>query len=112
GVVARHEPAADVPAFRVRNVAPAVAAGLPRRRDDSAPPELPARLRIVRRDHARVRAAFGLAAAPGDDLALRDDRPRRLLRAALVVKNLGLPAQLARARVEREDVVVRARVDD
>ena len=38
--------------------------------------------------------------------------PERLLRAFLVVEDLGFPRQRAGSGVEREDVVVGARVDD
>src|SRR5690606_18749078 len=60
-VVARHEPAADVPAVLVRQVAPRVAVRLAGRRDRPPPPELFPRARVVRGDHARVGTALGLA---------------------------------------------------
>ena len=83
-----------------------------RGRDRRAAPKLAPRLRIVRQDHARGRAALGLAAAPRDDFTVRDDRARRLLGAMPIVEQLRLPLQLAAARVERVEIVVGARIDD
>src|SRR5690606_37941880 len=70
GVVARHEPAADMPAVLVRQVSPRVAARLAGRRDRSTPPQLLTGAGVVRRDDASLGAALGLTAAPRDDLAV------------------------------------------
>ncbi len=111
-IEARHHPQADVAALLVRNVAPGVAAGLVGLRDRARAPELFARLRVERREHAGLGAAFGLAAAARDHLAVRDDRARAVLRAVAVVEDLRFPRELARARVERVRVVVGAVVED
>ena len=111
GIVARHEPAADVPALVVGQRAPRVAVRLSGRRNRAPPPELAARARVVRHDHAGGRATLGLAAAARDDLAVCDDRARRVLCAAPVVEQLDFPRELARACVERVEIIVGARVD-
>ncbi len=112
-VVAGRGPGPDVPPLLERNVAPGLVARLARRRDGAPPPQLPAGGRVVGHDDARVRPAERRAAAARDHLAVRDDRPGRLVgRVLRVVEDLGLPDEPARRRVEGEDVVVRAGVDD
>ena len=107
GIVARHHPRADVPALLVRACRPRF-----RRRARPASGSCAVRhvslpvFGVERRDHACLGSAFGLAAAPRDDLAVRDDRARAVLRALAVVEDERLPGELARARVERVCVTV------
>src|SRR5690606_17112537 len=81
GVEARHHPHADVQALLVRYAAPGLVAGLAGLWDRARAPELLAGQRVERGDHAGLRSALGLAAAPRDDLAVDDDRARAVLRA-------------------------------
>src|SRR5262249_46891749 len=60
---------------------------------------------VVRRYEA---AGARLAGAAGDDLALDHERRRRVLGELLVVLDLGLPADLAGARVERQQKAIGA----
>ena len=113
GVEAGHHPGAHVPPLLEGHVAPGLVARLAGGRDHPRAPQLGAGARVVGRDDARLRAALGHAPAPGDDLAVRDDRARGLVgRVLAVVEDLRLPGQPARRRVEGEHVVVVARVDD
>jgi hypothetical protein len=112
GVVARHHPGADVPALLHRHVAPRLVARLAGSGDRVEAPELPASLRVVRRDHAGVAARVGLALAARDQLAVGDNRSAARGRALVRVEHLRLPDERARPRVERVDEVVRARVED
>ena len=60
-----------------------------------------------------MRPAPRVATPPGVHLAVRDNRPGRLVgRVHPVVEDLGVPHHLARLRVQREDVVVHAGIDD
>ena len=112
-VEAGHHPGAHVPPLLEGHVAPGLVARLAGGRDHPRAPQLGAGARVVGRDDARLRTALGHAAAPGDDLAVRDDRARGLVgRVLAVVEDLRLPSQPARRRVEGEHVVVVARVDD
>ncbi len=112
-VVARHHPGADVLAFLEGDAAPRLVPGLAGGRDRAAAPQLGPRRCVVGGDDARVRSSPRRAATPRDDLAARDDRPGTLMGGVHpVVEDLGLPDELAGRRVEGEDVVVRARVDD
>ena len=95
-----------MPTFFVGYVAPRFVAGLAGLRDRAPAPGLFARFRVERGDHARLRAAFGLAASARDDLAVRDDRTGAVLRALAIIEDERLPNQLARARIERVCVAV------
>ncbi len=97
GIVARHHPRADVIAPLEGHVAPRLVARFARRRDRARAPQLLAGARVVRGDHAGVRAAFGLAAAAGDDLAVGDDRPRALLRALAGSRGSSSPTRACRS---------------
>ena len=112
-VVARRHPRADVPAFFERHVAPALVAGFAGSRDRASPPDFRTGLGVVRGDDAGVGPTARRATAPRDGLAVGDDRSGTLdgwVRA--VVEDLRLPHHLAGRRIEGEDVVVDARVDD
>ena len=96
-----------------RDVAPRLVARLAGGGDQAPPPQLCAGRGVVRGDHAAVRPAARVAAAPREHLAAGDDRTRRLVgRVHTIVENLGVPHYLASLRVQREDVVVHAGVDD
>ena len=113
GVVARHHPRADVRALLERHVAPGLVARLAGGRNEPRPPQLLAGRRVVRGDDAAVRPAARVAAPARVHLAAGDDRPRGLVgRVHPVVEDLGVPDHLAGLRVQREDVVVHAGVDD
>ena len=112
-VVAGHHPRADVGPPLERHVAPRLVARLARRRNQAPPPELRAGRRVVRSDDAGLRSPLRHAAPTGDDLPVRDDRARGLVGGVHpVVEDPRLPHQAAGRGVEREDVVVGARVDD
>ena len=113
GVEARGHPRADVPAVLVGHAAPRLVAGLAGGGGGAAPPQLLSRPRVVGGDDAGLGARRRHAAPARDDLAVRDDRPRALVRGmGPVVEDAGLPDQLAGLRVEGEDVLVDAGVDD
>ena len=76
------------------------------------PPDLLAGLRVERRDHARLGAALGLAAAARYHLAVRNDRARAVLRAVLVVEDVRFPGELAGLRIDRVRIAVGAVVED
>ena len=100
-------------ALLVRHVAPGLVAGLAGTRNQLGAPQLASGQRIVRRDDAGLGAAGRHAAAAGDHPAARDDGTRRLVgRVHLVVEDLRLPDPASGDGVQREDVVVRAGVDD
>ena len=112
-VVARYHPGPHVLPLLERHPTPALVARLAGGRDRAAPPQLLAGPRVVGRDHAAVRPARRHAATARDGLAVGHDRSGRLGgRVLRVLEDLRLPRQLAGHRVEREDVVVGARVDD
>ena len=112
GVVARHHPRADVPAFLERHVSPRLVPRLARPRDGPAPPQLLSGAGVVGGDDAGVGGGGGAAAPARDDLAVRDDRPRRLQgRVHGVVEDLGLPDHVAGDRVEGHQVVVAGGVE-
>ena len=112
-IVAGHHPRADVAALLERDVAPRLVAELARPRNQAAAPELVAGRRVVRDDDAGVGPAARVAAAPREHLPAGDDRSRGLVgRIHPVVEDLGVPDHLAGLRVQREDVVVHAGVDD
>ena len=112
-VVARHHPGADVLPFLERHPTPGLVARLAGGRNRAPAPQLRAGLRVVGGDHAAVGSGRRHAASSRDHLAVGDDRAGALHGGVLpVVQNLGLPRQPAGPRVEGEDVVVHARVDD
>src|SRR5690606_8456148 len=111
-IEARHHPHADMTSLLVRDVAPRLVAGLSRLRDRARAPKLFAGFRVERGDYAGFGAAFRLTGAARDHLAVRDDRPRAVLRAAAVVEDHRLPDELAGAGVERVGEVVGAVVED
>src|SRR5262249_20944569 len=80
-----------------RYVAPGISARLAGRGGVVELPDFLAGSCVVRRYEA---AGARLAGAAGDDLALDRERRRRVLGELLVVLDLGLPADLAGARVE------------
>ena len=112
-IVARHHPRADVRALLERHVAPGLVARLAGGGDEARPPQLLAGGGVVRRDDAAVGPAARVAAPPGVHLPAGHYWPRGLVgRVHPVVEDLGVPDHLARLRVQREDVVVHAGVDD
>ena len=97
----------------VRHVAPGVVARLAGTGNQVRAPQLAAGARIVGRDDARLGSGLRHAAAPGNDLAVGDDRSGGLVgRVRLVVENPGLPHLAPGSRLKTNDVVVRRRVDD
>ena len=112
-IIAGDHPRADVEALLERHAAPALVAGLPGTRDQTAAPQLGPGHRVVRDHNARLRPAARRATASRDDLAVGDDGPGALRRRVdPVVEDLRLPDHLAGHRVERVDVVVDRGVDD
>ena len=113
GVVARDHPRTHVLTLLEGNGAPALVAGLAGAGDEPPAPQLLARHGVVGHDDAGVGAALRRAAPARHHLAVGDDGARGLVGGMHpVVEDLGLPHQLAGLRVEGEDVVVAARVDD
>ena len=87
--------------------------GSPRARNRSPPPDLLPGHRIEGDDHAGMWPAPGQTASSGDGLAVGDDRASPLDRRVLaVVEDLGFPDHLPGCRIEREQVVVDAGVDN
>ena len=112
-VVAGHHPRADVLALLERDAAPGLVARLARGGDGAAAPQLLAGHRVVGHDDACVGAAARRAAPPRDHLAVGDNRTRRLVGGVRpVVEDLRLPDLPTGGRVEGEDVLVDAGVDD
>ena len=111
-VVARHHPRAHVPALRHRHVAPGLVAGLARQRNRARAPHLLAGCRVVRGDDAGVVAGVGLALAPGDHLAVGDDRPGARARALLRLHHRRFPHHVAGVDVDGVDLIVGAAVDE
>src|SRR5690606_17784808 len=101
-----------VHALLVWHVAPGLVAGLAGLRYRARAPQLLARPRVECGDHAGFRSAFGLAAAARDDLAVRDDRPRAVLRAGAIVEDEAFPYELAGLGVDRIGPAVRAVVEN
>ena len=113
GIEARDHPRADVLPFLERDTAPALVPRLARRRDSAPAPQFFAGACVVRHDDAGVRPPTRRAAPARDDLAVGDDRAAALVRRIdPVVEDLGFPGELAGRRVEREDIVVAARIND
>ena len=95
------------------DAAPRLVARLAGGRNRPPAPQLLARPRVVGGDDAGVRPAVRHAAPARERSPAADDRPRGLRRRVdPVVEDLRLPHLLAGLRVESEDVVVRAGVDD
>ena len=113
GIVARHHPGADVLAIREGHLTPALVSRLAGRGNGAPTPQLSAAVRIVGGDDTRLRPGAGPATAPGDHLAVGDDGTGALdRRMRPIVKDLRVPDQLARSRVEGEDMVVVAGIDN
>ena len=113
GIVARHHPGAHVAPVLERHAAPGFVARLAGRRHQPRAPQLRAGPRVVGRDDARLRPCLRDASAPGNDLAVGDDRAGRLMRRMhLVVDDPRLPRQPSGGGLQGEDVAVGARVDD
>src|SRR5690606_8464634 len=108
GVEARHHPHADVHAIFIWHIAPRLVARLSGLRDRAGAPQLLTGLRVEGRDYARLGAALRLAAAARDPLAVDDDRAGAVLCAGAIVEDQALPCELARHRVDRVRVAVRA----
>ena len=112
-IVAGHHPRPDVGATLERHAAPRLVARLAGGRDRPPAPQLRTRRRVVGRDDAGVRPAQRHATAAREHPAVGDDRARGLAgRVRPVVEDQRLPDRLAGRRVEREDMVVGAGVDD
>ena len=102
-----------MPALLERDVAPGLVARLAGTGDEARPPQLLAGRRVMRGDDAGVRPAARVAAPAGVHLAVGDDRARGLVgRVHRVVENLGVPNHLARLRVQGDEVVVHAGMED
>ena len=114
GVVARRHPCAHVLAFAVGHIAPALVARLAGTGNRARAPQLLARRRIMRGDHAviGIGAGNGFAAATGEHLAIGDDGTGGLMNAALVIEHLRRPHILAGARVQRIERAIGGGVDD
>ena len=113
GVEAGHHPGADVPTVLERHVSPRLVAGFAWPGNQPSPPELLTGDRVVGGNDAGVWSPGRHAAAPGDDLAVGNDRPGGLRDGvATVVQYLGVPEQLSGPGGEREDVAISAGVDD
>ena len=111
-IVARHHPGSDVPPLFHRHIAPRFEVRLARSGNGVEAPHLLPGSGVVRGDDARVAAGVGLALAAGDDLAVGDDRSAGRRGTFPGLENRRFPHQLPGLRVQRVDVVVRARIDD
>ena len=100
GVVAPRDPGVGSRAPGQRQIAPGVAAGVSGACDGRGAPQLGAGLRIVGGDEADVVLVPLAPRDPGDDPSLHDDRAAGVPIAEVAVGDPMLPDELARPRVE------------
>ena len=113
GVVAGDHPGSDVGPVLVGHVTPGLVPRLAWTGDEPPAPELRPGQGVVGGDDACLRSVPRTTASSRHDLAVGDDRARRVTgRVLRVVDDRRFPDELAGGGVQREDEIVVGRVDD